>query len=299
MPKRRRGTMADFLPSQPKEPKTDKPKQKRVRRFCITTYIDPEAVERFVRRSPWIQHFALCTHNRDYEADGKQKQLHTHVILYTFNAHSSSGIRKNFDVFSAEYYSKLKLEPQNTLVQDCHSVVSQFRYLRHLDDPDKTPYEESEVITDNAQYWKELCKTNGMNDGAVNTGLQMFDDICDGVSTREMILRYGKEYIYHARLFKECYVDHINEEKLGCDESLLSRLEYREYASALLQDSIFDEKTKNAFFNVLDYLDEQMKLSYSLSTHGHLDPKIATMYGITEKIVYDKQGLRKESKNGK
>lgn len=256
MSKRIRGTMAELLPKPEKEiTNENKPKPKRVRRFCLTTYIDPEAVERFIRRSAWVQHFAMCTHNRDYEADGQPKQIHTHIILYTYNAHTSSGIRKNFDVFSAEYYSKLKLDPQNTLTQECHSVVSQFRYLRHLDDPDKAPYEDNEVITDNDLYWKELCRTNGMNDSSTNTGLQMFDDLIEGVSTREMICRYGKEYIYHSRSFKECMVDHMREN--GKDDEW-NEVMLETYFRGLLDNckSIKPEQV-DVFFRILEYLFEE------------------------------------------
>lgn len=258
---RKRGTMAELLPKQPKEPKEPSKKQKRSRRFCLTSYVDPEKLERFVKRSPWIQHYALCTHTRDVEADGKPKGIHTHVILYTYNAHTSSGVRKNFDTFSAEIYGHEKIE--NTLCQVCHSVVSQFRYLRHLDDPEKAQYEDFEVHTDNDTYWKDLCRTNGMNDASLNTGLQMFDDICEGVHTREMIVRYGKEYIYHMHAFNECVKQHYNEESKA-QMSELSFLEFKQIAGDYLADSPVKSADVNTFLNVLDYLHTQFKLDMNV-----------------------------------
>lgn len=270
---RKRGTMAELLPEQPKEPKEPTKKQKRSRRFCLTSYIDPEALQRFVKRSSWVQHFAICTHNRDIDTDGNPKQQHTHLILYTYNAHTSSGIRKNFDTFSAELY-KGNAQIENTLCQECHSVVSQFRYLRHLDDPDKAQYTDNEVITDNDMYWKELCRTNGMNDSTVNTGLQMFDDLCEGVKTREMIVRYGKEYIYHAQQFQHCVVNHINDEN-DCELRELNYLEFREIAGNYLAVSPLDEQQKNNFFNVLDYLHTQVNLDLGVDFRGrNYDKKI-------------------------
>lgn len=267
MSKRKKGTLAELVP--PTEKNESKKQPKKVRRFCITTYIDREQLERFIRRSPWIQHFAICTHDRDIESNGKPKGIHTHLILYTYNPHTSSGIKKKFDRYSAEYYGNLNLTPQNTLVQECHSVVSQFRYLRHLDDPDKSPYEESEVVTDDYMYWKELCRTNGMNDSSVNTGLQIFDDMLDGVSTREMIVRYGKEFIYHSHSFRECIVEHYKEQPRGVDENLLNFIEYRQVASDILSSqTVIKQEQIQAFFNVLDYLHEQCLLDINLETKG-------------------------------
>lgn len=255
---RKRGTAVELLPVPEKQKDVaQKPKEKRSRRFCLTSYIDPEKLERFIKRSPWIQHYALCTHTRDTEADSTPKTIHTHVILYTYNAHTSSGVRKNFDVFSAEIYGHDKIE--NTLCQVCHSVVSQYRYLRHLDDPKKAQYEDFEIHTDNDIYWKDLCRTNGMNDSTVNTGLQMFDDLCEGTKTREMIVRYGKEYIYHAKAIQSCVVQHCNEENEH-EYRELNYLEFLELAQGYLTTSPLGEAEKNAFFSVLDYLHTQFNI---------------------------------------
>lgn len=270
MPKRKKGTLAELLPTQMSEKKqSEKNQPRRTRRFCISTYIDHNAVERYVRRSPWVQHFAMCTHTRDVKEDGSPKDVHTHIILYTYNAHTASGIRKNFDTFSAELYMGKQEQIEHTLVQECHSVASQFRYLRHLDDPDKAQYEEIEVITDNDIYWKDLCRTNGMNDSSFNSGLQMFDDILDGVSTREMIVRYGKEYIYHSHSFKECIAEHYKESPRGCDEDMLSFLEYKQTASDFLaSQSVINQEQINTFFNVLDYLHSQFQIDLNIETKG-------------------------------
>lgn len=189
-------------------PKTQK--QKRARRFCLTSYVDPTELRNFLSRSPWAQHWAMCTHDRDIKDDGSVKETHTHIILYTYDAKTSSAIKKIFDRHSSDYYNG-KGDAQNTLVQVCNDVVAQWHYLIHKYDKDKAQYSPNERICDNSAYWLELCKTNALSDSALNTGLQMFDDIVDGISTREMICRYGKEYIYHARAFKECVADSIRD----------------------------------------------------------------------------------------
>lgn len=244
-------------------------KEKRVRRFCLVTYIDKEPLERFLRRSAWIQHFAFITHDRDLLDDGTPKEKHTHVILYTYEAKTSTAIKKNFDRYSQELVLGTTKEAQNTLVQKCNDIISQFRYLRHLDDTEKVQYEHCEVVTDNDIYWNDLCRTNGMNDSSVNTGLQMFDDMLDGVSTREMIMRYGKEYIYHARSFKEVVTDHYSESPRGVDENMLSLLEYKQIASDVLAtQNVINQNEIDTFFMVLDYVSTQFNLDLNIDTKG-------------------------------
>ena len=245
-------------------PKGHATKPKRVRRFCLVTYIDREPLERFLKRSAWIQHYALCTHDRDKLDDGTIKELHTHIVLYTFEAKTLSAIKKNFDRFAGELVMRTDNPAQNTLVQDCHDVTSQYRYLRHLDDPDKVQYEECEVFTDNDSYWKELCRTNGLNDSSSNTGLQMFDDICEGVSTREMILRYGKEYIYHCHNFKEVVKDHVNEITNPVKSEAFTEVAFKAYVLNLINSNPNITKGQiKSFFQVLDYVIENTKIEDS------------------------------------
>ena len=124
----------------------------RTRKFCLTSYIDRSLLEKFVKQSPFIQHWALCSHDRDIEWDivadkpiilnpdtgePKIKEFHTHLLLYTYDAKTSSAVRKIFNRLSAEHYTPLGLPLQNTLCQPCTDMVSQWRYLIHQDEFEK------------------------------------------------------------------------------------------------------------------------------------------------------------------
>lgn len=138
-------------------------KPTRDRKFSLTSYIRPEQLEILLRRSDWIQHWAYCTHNKDVLADGSLKEVHTHVILYTYNAKTSSAIRKIFDRYAVEICKEGE-KPQNTLCQVCSDMVSAYRYLIHADQKNKAQYEPLERVCDDYAYWQKLEESCGYND---------------------------------------------------------------------------------------------------------------------------------------
>lgn len=91
--------------------------EKRSRSFCITTYIERNALERFLKSSQWLRHWAYCEHDKDTDEKGNPKTSHIHVILYTYNSKTSSAVKKLFDRYSAQIYYGTGIEPQNTLVK--------------------------------------------------------------------------------------------------------------------------------------------------------------------------------------
>lgn len=235
------------------EEKTMHHKPRRTRKFCLVTYIDVGHLDNFLRNSPWVQHFAYCTHDRDVNDDGTPKQSHTHIVLYTYDAKTSSAIKKIFDNYSAEVYRHLDTEAQNTLVNECHDVTAQYRYLRHLDDPKKTQYAENEVYMDELPYWNNLSVTHGMTDSARNCGLAIFDDMINGVDTYTMIQRYGKEYIYHIAHYEKAFSKMLNEQRRATFKGFQDMCEFA------LADSTFTDKELKNFFVVLSYV--QMKFN--------------------------------------
>ena len=182
---------------------------KRVRSFFIRSYIPFDKLCAFLRSAHWVQHYAIICHDKDKwsaedekvnpdHKNGSAKQSHCHIILYTFDAKSSSSVLKLFDRFAVSLNSE---KPEGTHVEIPSSVTSAYRYLRHLDDPDKYQYPIEELVSDDPLYWSKHDETDGLNGD--NKGLSMVEDILDGVSERDMCLRYGKEYIYHSKYLRE------------------------------------------------------------------------------------------------
>lgn len=234
-----------------------KPQEKRSRQFCLVTYIEPSKLEWFLVNSEWVQHWAYCTHNNDLKDDGTLKEVHTHVLLYTYDGKTASAIKKNFDRYSAEITSQGQ-EAQNTMSQIMHDSGYQWRYLIHKDDKDKYQYSSDLRICDNLGYWSKLERTEGLTDSSFNSGLAMLDDLLNGVCTYKMVQRYGKEYIYHSTHFKNILVDMARESLNGDIKATFNGL--HDMCRLALADSTYTEQQLTLFFGMLLYC--QSKFEY-------------------------------------
>ena len=233
--------------------KGSKRKQERERKFSLVSYIEPDKIKRLLVRSEWVQHWSYCTHNKDVLPDGSMKEQHTHIILYTYNAKSSSAIRKIFNRYALEI-CKDGDEPQNTLCQVCSDMVSAYRYLIHADDKNKAQYEVVERECDDFGYWHDLESSCGYSDVIENKGKSMIDDMLDGVSTYEMVKRYGKEYIYHSQQLREVTSRIQNESYYNSPfES------FCDFCSFVLDVAPFKDEDKIIFFNLLTYCQSMVK----------------------------------------
>lgn len=240
-------------------------KLKRTRRFCLTTYIDENAIYPYLNRLQWVQHFAFIVHNKDKNEDGTTKEKHTHILLYTFEAKTASAIKKNFDNFSAEYYKDKEQEVQNTLVQECHDIVSQWRYLIHLDDKDKYQYDKQDIVCDDLSYWNTLDRTNGMIDHSKNYGLAILDDYLSGTDCYTMAQRYGKEWIYHIAHYQNAVRLMVSEQNRQTFGGLA------EICQFALSDSTYSEEQITLFFGMLSYIQNKMDdKEYLVETHKYL-----------------------------
>lgn len=223
------------------------------RRFCLVSYIEPDALLKFLQSRTWIQHWAMITHDNDVLEDGSPKEKHTHVLLYTFSHKSSSAIKKNFDRFSAEYY-RGKGEAQNTLVQICSDMVKQWRYLIHVDDLDKFQYDQSERLCDSIDYWVKYEGSDGLNDSQNNVGLAMLNDLLNGATTMQMCERYGKEYIYHKAHFESVKQSHISEEYWRARGYVQSQYSVIDDIMKRLMISPFSKSQQEMFASMLEYV---------------------------------------------
>ena len=227
------------------------------RNFCINTYLSVNELEMFLRSRDWISHWCYTTHDKDKTEDGTTKEKHTHVLLYTYSAKTSSAVKKNFDRYSKEI-TKDGDEPQNTLVQICHDMVSQYRYQLHLDDPDKYQYSVHDRYCDDVRWWSKLENTDGMSD-VKNTALQIFNDMLEGATVVELTERYGKDFVYHYAHYQKVLAQHFREQYLA--EKSDMRVE--EYFEILLEGAPFSPSDISQFFIILSYLKQECIVTYN------------------------------------
>lgn len=258
------------------QPKQFKPKQLRTRRFCISSYIDPTSLEAFVSSLPWVQHWAMTTHNRDINAYGTLKDVHTHILLYTYETKTASAIKKKFDNFSREIYQGTDTEPQNTLVQVCHDMASQWRYLIHKDDLDKAQYDPCERKCDNFSYWNKLEYSNGLTDSKSNIALAIVNDILDGTPTMTMIERYGREYIINCERYKRACASHL------CENTRCNNV--YDLIQSCLESSRYTKDQIYFFWQTLDYIQKECLLSYGTKIDLLTDDSKYELQPLQERI---------------
>lgn len=247
---KRKDTSADV-----EKTKQSKPTEKRARAFALVTYIDTQYLDKFLKRAPWVRNWAYCTHDRDVNSDNTPKEKHTHVILYTYEAKTSSAVKKLFDRYSQEVYANSGTEPQNTTSQICHDVVSQYRYLLHQDDKGKYQYEPACRITDSTPYWYELELKAGLTAFDSNPALAVIDDIMSGVSAREMASRYGRDYIINCDRYRK-FAQRVEFEQLCPYENVDAML------FLLLQGSDIPQEKIDTFYEVFSRLKSMSILEY-------------------------------------
>lgn len=243
--------------------------KKRVRSFCCITYIHEEALIRFLKMSKWVQHWAICPHDKDLNVDGSPKQDHIHIVLYTYNAHSSSAIQKNFDRYSQQIYQYTDYDWQNTLVEECLNMVSQYRYLLHQDNPEKYQYNPIRRKSDSDFYWFNLENTSGLTSVIENKGMAIVQDIIDGVSERDLVARYGNAYIWHSLQYHQSARAIIRQESVvlstNSDNTLIDLI--------LNEDAPLSRELINNFYTVLDYVKAECIISYQSALNFYLQEK--------------------------
>lgn len=237
------------------------------RKFCINTYIAVNELEAFLRTQPWINHWCYTSHDKDEKDDGTVKEFHTHVLLYTYNAKTASAVKKNFDRYEKETCKEGEI-PQNTLVQICNDMVSQYRYQLHLDDKDKYQYPFNERYCDDYAWWHKLEVTDGMTD-TKNIALAIIDDWKNGATVYELAERYGTNFVYHIAHFQKFFALHSREEMLR----EAKQTEISEYFSLLLENTPINQADKNTFFMVLDFIKSECMFTYNSKINFYLEEK--------------------------
>lgn len=246
-------------------PKEKKPKEeKRDRKFCLTSYIDKDYLYQFLKRAEWVQHWALCTHNQDKNEDGTPKEVHTHIVLYTYNAKTASAVKKLFDRYSAEIYRDS--EPQNTLSQICFDMVTQWRYLIHADDKEKFQYSDADRYCDNYGYWHNLEVSAGLNDSAENIAFAMLQDFMSGMHPVEMTKKYGKDFLYHLSHLQKASYEIYKRDGLTQNQGL----DLREYSRLCLENCPFNAEVINHFWVALDYILSQCQIDFNSQIEFYL-----------------------------
>lgn len=183
----------------PVTPKTD-PLNKRSRSFELLTYIDIDDVRRYCLRDN-VSNYAYIVHDMDvYEEDAKdeegnllhikgdRKEPHIHVVVTFKEARTLRAVSKDFCNFEQNTRSIITKDLERSLM-----------YLTHEFEENKYKYSRDKVTSTYAYF-------NGSNSGtADNIAVQILNDMDNGIAPREMVRRYGRDYVIHFKQYREMW----------------------------------------------------------------------------------------------
>lgn len=166
--------------------------EKRTRFFSIVTYIqDTDRVLSMVlSKRTSIRSYAVIKHDHD-EAD-----THHHIVVRTHCTWTAPAVNKWFKDIETG---------QNTFTELVYDRSSIIDYLTHENDPDKYHYDKDAVIDGGID--DILPKGETADDTA-----EIVEKLLQGVSLRELVKLYGKDFVYHYSSYKA-----IIEDITGCD----------------------------------------------------------------------------------
>ncbi len=232
------------------------PKSETSRRFNVRTYIKPEVVDRFLKTAPWVHYWAYCHHDKDVYDDSSPKEPHTHILIYTYHQKTASAIGKIFERLDAQTRSE-GAKPEKTHVEIMRDTTGSWRYLRHLDNPEKHQYSEDERVANMKEWWFRYERSDGLNDASNNRALAMFDDRRNGLNPHDFIERYGRDGLMFLNRIDDAIVKHRVETEsnvnIPFDRSLLD---------LILNASNFSRQDIATFNAILNYVQKSCVESY-------------------------------------
>lgn len=183
----------------PVTPKID-PLNKRSRSFELLTYIDIEEVRRYCARDN-VSNYAYIVHDMDvYDEDikdeegnllhvkGDKKEPHTHVVITFKEARTLRAVSKDFSNFEQNTRSIITKDLERSLM-----------YLTHEYEENKFKYSRDKVTATYAYF-------NGSHSGtADNVAVQILNDFDSGIELREMVRRYGRDFVIHFRQYYQMH----------------------------------------------------------------------------------------------
>lgn len=160
-----------------------------------------------------IQSYAYIRHDKDVLEDGTPKEPHYHLLLSFPNAKTQQQVRNWLQ-------NNIFCSGCSVIAQRIISRTGAWRYLCHLDNPEKAQYSPDEIETNNRAFW-ERPETMAADKESANA---FFLHDLMTLSPVELARRYGRDYIknfdrYHAfvQAFYDSYMSFLRNEN-GEDE---------------------------------------------------------------------------------
>ena len=151
----------------------------KTRYFAIVSYLTCEQLASILQtKSSSVRAWALINHDKDI------KDPHRHVVIRTHSTWTPSQVGAWFK----GYYNGEK--EVNTFVEVVHDRTAICEYLTHENDPDKHHYDVSEIVDHGLA---DIMPSGESSDDT----FEIVEKMLEGVSTRELVRLYGRDFLYH------------------------------------------------------------------------------------------------------
>lgn len=177
----------------------------KLKEFFLVSYLPHDALQNILdTKLKQIDKYAYILHDKDvYDKDvvndvgdvlhhvGDVKAPHTHIYLKLFESRDSGEIQRWFT-------KEIDGVRQNCFLERVHNRIGCIAYLTHRTKQSQHKY----------QYDLDLIKSFNLDgtelDGdCVDNSLDIIEDILNHVPLREMVRRYGKQFIYQYKAYTE------------------------------------------------------------------------------------------------
>lgn len=169
--------------------------------FNLRLYLDESSIQRVITQNRRkIRSYAYINHDRDTDDKGELKKSHYHIVFRTYSQFTRFQIYKWFQKFTFDFDAESQewIKRENIDIQITKDITASTEYLTHKNDPDKYQYSVNDVISDD---WEDI---NNANDGkSKDESYEIVEKILEGVSERELLKTYGREYVYHRQQYRE------------------------------------------------------------------------------------------------
>lgn len=169
---------------------TNRPR--RTRKFSAVTYLDEQQIKEVLQKhNKNIKAYAYILHDKD-----TNKKPHRHLLLTTINATTKTAVKAWFSG-----YADSSGLPINTMIEEMHDSYSSWCYLVHKDSSGNKIEGKAEYnLEDIKSFNKEIYIDEVSNDKDTITCAVV--DLLDGLTLKEVAIKYGRDFIIHYHSIK-------------------------------------------------------------------------------------------------
>lgn len=161
----------------------------KTRTICSVTYGTEEDIKELIKYEEKFNLDAVAYILHDKE----EAEKHYHMIWRFKNPRVENCIKEDYKYIGVN---------QNCFPNKCISIYKAYRYLTHEDEKNKPKYNEDEIKGVNIEYIKQLAQENGPKEQKEDNTMQIIDDIIDGICKRDMVEKYGRDFVINYGKFE-------------------------------------------------------------------------------------------------